>query len=60
MLDTVTGNLADNNVFITVSSMGDLRTSFIFFIFLKLFFHTVSLTMVIKISPGAESAGGGR
>ena len=63
-IDTVTGNLAVNSVFITFRSM---RVS-LFFIFQNSFLSyiissdkiTVSFTIVINRSPGGESAGDGR
>ena len=60
-IDTVTGNLAVNSVFITFRSMRETK-KFHFFHFSKLFLYkiTVSFTMVIKRSPGGESAGDGR
>ena len=61
-LDTVTGNLAVNSVFITIRSMRDTNTFDFFSFFFKtlLYIIAVSFTMVIKRSPGGESAGGGR
>ena len=54
-LDTVTGYLAVNGVF------NDRFEKFHFFIFgTYLYKITVSFTMVIKRSPGGESASGGR
>ena len=72
-LDSVTGNLAVNNVFITFISMRDTNRVSLFFHFFSFFEtlshvslknyifsykFTVSFTMVIKLSPGGESAGG--
>ena len=60
-LDTITGNLAVNSVFITIRSMRDAN-KFHFFLFFRNFFLniiTVSFPMVIKRSPGGEAAGGG-
>ena len=62
-IDTVTGNLAVNSVFITFRSMRETKKFHIFFfIFQNSFLYkiTVSFTMVIKRSPGGESAGDGR
>ena len=56
-LDTVTGNLAVNSVFITVRSMRETNKFHFFSFFFETLFYTVSFTMVIKRSPGGESAG---
>ena len=57
-IDTVTGNLAVNSVFITFRWMRETKKFRFFFIFQNSFLYknTVSFTMVIKISPGGESA----
>ena len=56
-IDTVLGNLAVDSVFINFRSMRETK-KFHFFSFL--YNITVSFTMVIKRSPGGESAGDGR
>ena len=56
---TFTGNLAVKSVFITIRSMRDTN-KFHFFFFIFRNFFAVSFTMVIKRSPGGESAGGRR
>ena len=47
-LDTVTGNLADNSVFITVRSMRDIRTSSNFFSFFETLFINVASSRLNK------------
>ena len=54
--------ISQSIAFSSLSDQWEIRASFIFFHFLKLFLYklTVSFTMVIKRSPGGESAGGRR
>ena len=61
-LDTVTGKLTVNSVLIPFRSVRDTNNFHFFFIFQNSFLYkiAVSFTMVIKRSPGGESAGGGR
>ena len=61
MIDTVTGNLAVNSVFITFRSIRETKKFHIFSFFETFLYKiTVSFTMVIKRSAGGESAGDGR
>ena len=62
-LNTVTGNLAVNSVFITVRSIGEMNKFHFFYFFDTLSYNyvtTVFFTTVIKRSAGGESQGGGR
>ena len=54
MFDKVTGILAVKSAFSSLSDQPEIRTSFIFLLFCQIVF-TVSITMVIKWSPGGES-----
>ena len=61
-IDTVMGNLKVNSVFITFRSVREKKKFHFISFFKTLSFYkiTVSFTMVIKRSPGGESAGDGR
>ena len=62
-LDTGTGNLAVNSVFITIRSMKDANKFHLFFNFSQLFFiynYCFLYHGDQKNSAGGESAGGGR